>query len=197
MSLFIEKAEKAQTGNQCSRDPTCFLFGKLPWKASFLDSSYIKTSWIHNPSRFFVGSKYLNYYLLWCIIVWTNSGLEKWSHHHLITDRRSKAVAKFVGESELNMARWEELSIVLNGDQTRVQGGGLTITQGRGLWTYPAPVSWRTKRWEDKSAMCGCGRVQLQPIITRSEAAYSTRVVDFIELDSRLKIKTRWSVTSL
>lgn len=114
---------------------------------------------------FFVRGKYLNYYVLCYIIVWANSGLEKWSHHHIITDRRSKAVAKFVGESELNMARWEELSIVLNGDQTRVQGGGLTITQGRGLWTYPAPVSW-TKRWEDKSFMCGCGRVQLQPIIT-------------------------------
>lgn len=42
-------------------------------------------------------------------------------------------MAEFVGEGQLNMARWKELSIVLNGDQARVQGDGLTITQGGGL----------------------------------------------------------------
>lgn len=42
-------------------------------------------------------------------------------------------MAEFVGEGQLNVARWKELSIVLNGDQTRVQGGSLTIAQGGGL----------------------------------------------------------------
>lgn len=51
----------------------------------------------------------------------------------ITTDRRSQAVAEFVGEGQLNMARWKELSIVLNGDQTRVEGGGLTFPQGGGL----------------------------------------------------------------
>lgn len=73
-----------------------------------------------------------------------------------MTDRRSKAVSEFVGEGQLNVAWWEELSVVLNGDQTRVQGGGFTITQGHGLWAYPAPVTWKKKRWEDKSVVSAC-----------------------------------------
>lgn len=80
--------------------------------------------------------------------------LAKWSHHSVTTDRRSQAVAEFVGEGQMNKVRWKELSIVLNGDQTCVQGGSLTIKQGGGLWAYPTPITWRTERGEGKSALC-------------------------------------------
>lgn len=39
-------------------------------------------------------------------------------------------MAEFVGEGQLDMSRWQELSIVLNCDQTCVQGGGAAVTQG-------------------------------------------------------------------
>lgn len=39
-------------------------------------------------------------------------------------------MAQFMGEGQLDMARWQELSIVLNSDQTCVQGGGLAIAKG-------------------------------------------------------------------
>lgn len=87
--------------------------------------------------------------------------MNKLSHQIFPTDRRSQAVAEFVGEGQLNVARWKELSIVLNGHQTRVQGGGLTVTQGGGLGAYPTPVTWRTRRYEGKGylfvvVLCVC-----------------------------------------
>lgn len=54
-------------------------------------------------------------------------------------------MAELVGEGQLDEARWEELSVVLNGDQARVQGGGLTLPQDGGLGAYPTPVTWRTE----------------------------------------------------
>lgn len=48
----------------------------------------------------------------------------------LATDRRSQAVAEFMSEGQLDVSRRQELSVVLNCDQTCVQGGGLAITQG-------------------------------------------------------------------
>ena len=46
------------------------------------------------------------------------------------TDRRSQAVAEFMSEGQLDVSRRQELSVVLNSDQTCVQGGGPAITQG-------------------------------------------------------------------
>ncbi len=48
----------------------------------------------------------------------------------MVTDRRSQAVAEFVGEGQLDVSRRQELSVVLDCDQTCVQGGGLAVTQG-------------------------------------------------------------------
>lgn len=48
----------------------------------------------------------------------------------MATDRRSQAVAEFMSEGQLDVSRRQELSVVLNCDQTCVQGGGLAITQG-------------------------------------------------------------------
>lgn len=45
------------------------------------------------------------------------------------TDRRSQAVAELMGEGQLDMSRWQELSVVLNSDQACVQGGGPAVTQ--------------------------------------------------------------------
>lgn len=64
------------------------------------------------------------------------------------TDRRSQAVAEFVGEGQLDVSRWQELPIVLNGHQTCVQSGGLAITQCGQLGTYAPRVAWRTDRGE-------------------------------------------------
>lgn len=44
-------------------------------------------------------------------------------------DRRSQTVSQLVCEGQLDVSRRQELSIVLNGHQTCIQGGGLTISQ--------------------------------------------------------------------
>lgn len=48
----------------------------------------------------------------------------------MATDRRSQAVAELMGEGQLDVSRRQELSVVLNCDQTCVQGGGLAVPQG-------------------------------------------------------------------
>lgn len=57
-------------------------------------------------------------------------------------------MSQLVGQGELDLSRWQQLSIVLNGDQARVKGGSLAVTQSGGLGADPPPVTWRRKTWE-------------------------------------------------
>lgn len=68
----------------------------------------------------------------------------------MATDRRSQAVAEFMGEGQLDIAGRQELSIVLNCDQTGVEGRSTTVTQGGLLRTYSTPVTWSTDRGRDE-----------------------------------------------
>lgn len=54
-------------------------------------------------------------------------------------------MSQLVGQSELDLSRWQQFSIVLNGDQARVEGGGPAVAQSRWLGADPAPVTWRTE----------------------------------------------------
>lgn len=66
------------------------------------------------------------------------------------THRSAQAVSQLVGQGELDLSRWQQFSIVLNGDQARVEGGGLAIAQGGGLGADPPPVTWRTDTQGEK-----------------------------------------------
>lgn len=70
-----------------------------------------------------------------------------------MTDRWAQAVAELMGKGQLDMSRWQELSVVLKSDQTCVEGGRLAVTQGGKLWTYSSPVTWNTDRWGDEQEM--------------------------------------------
>lgn len=48
----------------------------------------------------------------------------------MTTDRGSQAVAELMSEGQLDVSWWQELSVVLNCDQTCVQAGGLAFMQG-------------------------------------------------------------------
>lgn len=50
-------------------------------------------------------------------------------------------MSEFVGEGQLDVSRRQELSVVLNRDQTCVQGGRLAITKGGVLRTDTSPVT--------------------------------------------------------
>lgn len=53
-------------------------------------------------------------------------------------------MSQLVGEGELDLSRWQQLSIVLNGDQACVEGGGPAVAQGGGLGADTPPVTWKT-----------------------------------------------------
>lgn len=50
-------------------------------------------------------------------------------------------MSQLVGQGELDLSRWQHLSIVLNGDQARVEGGGPAVAQSGGLRADPPPVT--------------------------------------------------------
>lgn len=52
-------------------------------------------------------------------------------------------MSQLVGQGELDLSRWQLFSVVLNGDQARVEGGGPAVAQSGGLGADPPPVTWR------------------------------------------------------
>lgn len=54
-------------------------------------------------------------------------------------------MSQLVGQGELDLSRWQLFSVVLNGDQARVEGGSPAVAQSGGLGADPSPVTWRTE----------------------------------------------------
>lgn len=56
-------------------------------------------------------------------------------------------MSQLVGQGELDLSRRQQFSIVLDGDQARVEGGGPAVAQSGGLGADAPPVTWRTETW--------------------------------------------------